>query len=191
MKSNAPLVLAIDIGTTGAKTCIYRVGEELELVSSALFEYGIRFLQNGGAEQNPEDWWEASAKGTRAAIAAGGVSPADIRGLAFCCQMQSLVLVDKDGRALRPSMSYMDQRAVEEKRLGIERGLTIEGMNVGKLLPSLIVAGGVSASVKDPLWKYQWVRKHEPEVMEKAAKWLDVKEYLVGRATRRFAMTPD
>jgi len=55
----------------------------------------------------------------------------------------------------------------------------------------LVVAGGVSASVKDPLWKYHWVRDNEPKVFERVHKWLDVKEYLVARATGRFAMTPD
>ena len=184
-------VLAIDIGTTGAKTCVYRIGSGIELAASARFEYPIRFLEGGGAEQDPEDWWTAACKGARASLGAAGLMPEDIRGLAFCCQMQGLVLVDEDGTALRPAMSYLDQRAVEQKRRGIERGLKIAGMDIYKLLPSLVVAGGVSASVKDPLWKYHWVRDNEPKVFERVHKWLDVKEYLVARATGRFAMTPD
>ena len=189
--SETACVLSVDIGTTGAKTCVYRLGSRLELVSSAHFEYPIRFTDGGGAEQDPEDWWVGACKGAKASLAASGLRAKDIRGIAFCCQMQSLVLVDEGGRALRPAMSYMDQRAVEEKRRGIERGVKVAGMSLVKLLPSLVVAGGVSASVKDPVWKYLWVREHEPEVFEKVSKWLDVKEYLVARATGRFAMTPD
>ncbi|HWR10426.1 MAG TPA: FGGY-family carbohydrate kinase [Rectinemataceae bacterium] len=184
-------VLAVDIGTTGAKTCVYSVGENIELRASAQCEYPIRLLPDGGAEQDPEDWWRAACEGARRALAQTSLRPSDIRGIAFCCQMQGLVLVDQSGRALRPAMSYMDQRAVEEKRLGIEKGIKIEGMNLRKLIPSLLIAGGVSASVKDPVWKYLWVRNHEPQVFEKIHKWLDVKEYLVARATGRFAMTPD
>jgi len=188
---SAEYVLAVDIGTTSAKTCVFKIGKSLKLVSSAQFDYPIRFLPNGGAEQNPDDWWKASCSGARKALAESGIPADAIGGMAFCCQMQSLVLVDKNGSAVRPSMSYMDQRATEEKHRGIERGFAVEGMNVGKLLPSLAISGGVSASVKDPLWKYQWVRAHEPDAFSHAVKWLDVKEYLVGRCTGRFAMTPD
>ena len=189
--AEAVYVLAVDIGTTGAKTCLYRAGERLALAACAEHEYAIVFTPDGGAEQEPEDWWIAACRGTREVLAKTGIQPGLVAGMAFCCQMQALVLVDADGRALRPAMSYMDQRAVEEKRRGIERGIRVAGMNLRKLLPSLSIAGGVSASVKDPLWKYHWVRNHEPEVARKAAKWLDVKEYLVARATGRLAMTPD
>ena len=159
---SAVYVLAIDVGTTGAKSCVYRLGSSIELAASAHFEYPIRFLEGGGAEQDPEDWWAAACKGARASLSSVGLEPRNIRGLAFCCQMQGLVLVDRAGIALRPAMSYLDQRAVEQKRRGLERGLKVAGMELRKLLPSLIVAGGVSASVKDPLWKYQWVREREP-----------------------------
>ncbi|HOX48887.1 MAG TPA: FGGY-family carbohydrate kinase [Spirochaetales bacterium] len=187
-------VLAVDVGTTSAKSCLYRLpeaGGSLELVACAGAEYAIRILPDGGAEQDPEDWWRAAAGGARAALAAAGLPPSAVRGMAFCCQMQGLVLVDSGGRPVRPAMSYMDQRAREEKRRGLERGLKVEGMGLSRLLPSLYLAGGVSASAKDPVWKYHWVRAHEPEAFARAAKWLDVKEYLVARATGRCAMTPD
>lgn len=49
----------------------------------------------------------------------------------------------------------------------------------------------VSASVKDPLWKYLWVKENEPEVYARTRWWLDVKEYLIGRLTGRFIMSVD
>lgn len=186
------LVAAYDVGTSGAKTCLYRFdGSGVRLEASSVAEYGIDFLPGGGAEQNPDDWWRALCVGTRSALAQCGAKPAEVRAAAFCCQMQGLVLVDGEGVPVRPAMSYLDQRASEQKRRGLERGLKIAGMNALKLLPSLAITGAVSASVKDPVWKYAWVREHEPEVFSRAKLWLDVKEYLVGRATGRRAMTPD
>jgi xylulokinase len=186
------LVVAYDIGTTGAKTCLYRFGDAgVELAASSTTEYGIRFLSNGGVEQDPEDWWRAICAGTPAVLSEAGVAASEVRAASFCCQMQGLVLVDGAGKPVRPAMSYMDQRAVEQKRRGLERGLTVAGMSARKLLPSLIVTGGVSASVKDPVWKCHWVRDNEPGVYARARWWLDVKEYLVSRATGRFVMTPD
>ena len=64
-------------------------------------------------------------------------------------------------------------------------------VNVLMLLKSLVRTRAASTSVKDPLWKYKWVRKHEPEVFKKVHKWLDVKEYLICRCTGRFIMTRD
>jgi len=186
------LVVAYDIGTTGAKTCLYRFsGAGARLEASATMEYGIRFLPNGGAEQDPDDWWRAIGAGTRTVLSAAGVAPAEVRAAAFCCQMQGLVLVDEGGRPVRPAMSYMDQRASDQKRRGIEGGIKVAGLDLRKLLPSLAVAGGVSASAKDPVWKYHWVRENEPEAFARVHRWLDAKEYLVAKATGRFAMTPD
>jgi len=189
--SDAVNVIAFDIGTTGAKACLYSMGREAKLVAGASAEYPLSLLPDGGAEQDPADWWKAVCADTRKLLADSGVPPARVKGLAFCCQMQGLVLVDALGTPVRPAMSYMDQRAVAQKRAGIEKGLRIAGMNARKLLPSLLITGGVSASVKDPVWKYHWVREREPECFRRVHKWLDAKEYLVHRCTGRFAMTPD
>ena len=59
------------------------------------------------------------------------------------------------------------------------------------MLRSLAATHAASTSVKDPLWKYKWVQAHEPEVFQKAHKWLDVKEYLIARCTGEFVMTRD
>jgi xylulokinase len=191
--SPEPVVLAVDVGTTSTKVCAYRVGTTFELAASAVQEYDVHFTSDGGAEQDPEDWWRAVCLGTRSVVAQLGERGAagSVSGMAFCCQAQSLVLVDESGRAVRPAMNYMDQRAVDMKRRGIERGLRLAGLDLRKLVPSLIITGAVSASVKDPVWKYQWVREREPGCFTKARWWLDVKEFLVGRATGRFAMTHD
>ena len=67
----------------------------------------------------------------------------------------------------------------------------VAGMNARKLLKSLRITGAVSASVKDPMWKYLWVKNNEPENFAKARWWLDVKEYLIARMTGNFVMTRD
>lgn len=184
-------ILSYDIGTTGNKTCLYRFDGTFRFIRGSLAEYPIRFTDTGGAEQDPEDWWKAMGRTTRDVLKGSGVSPERIEGISFCCQMQSLVLTDKKGTPVRPSMSYMDQRAGEQKRTELEQGIKIAGMNLFRLIPSLIVTGGVSASVKDPLWKYLWVKQNEPDVFKRVHRWLDVKEYLVNRCTGNFIMTPD
>lgn len=184
-------VISYDIGTTGVKTCLYAIEEQIRLVAAAQMGYQLFILDNGGAEQDQEEWWGAMCATTREVMAAAQISPAEVSGISFCSQMQGLVLVDKEGKALRRPMSYMDQRAKEEIRKGIAYGLQIAGGNIRKVLKSVLLTGAVSTSVKDPVWKYKWVEAHEPELFARVYKWLDVKEYLILRCTGECVMTPD
>ena len=183
--------LAYDVGTTAVKTCLFRFDSVLKLVASASQTYPLFVLQNGGAEQNPEDWWQAMCASTKQVLEESGISPQVIAGISFCSQMQGVVLVDREGRAVRPAMSYMDQRAEQELKEGLKFGLQIAGCNVFRLLKSVLITNAVSASVKDPVWKYKWVEHNEPEVFSKVYKWLDVKEFLILKCTGRFIMTTD
>ncbi|EQA45561.1 carbohydrate kinase, FGGY family protein [Leptospira broomii serovar Hurstbridge str. 5399] len=184
-------ILTYDIGTTGTKTCLFEISNKLKLLHSTSAEYELSILENGGVEQDANEWWKAMCDTTRRLFVETGFDSEKISGISFCSQMQGLVLVDSQLKPLRPAMSYMDQRAKEEMHLGIETGIKIEGLNAFKLLRSLQITGAVAGSVKDPLWKYKWVQAKEPEIFRKVHKWLDVKEYLIARSTGKAVMTAD
>lgn len=184
-------VLAYDIGTTGVKTCLFRIDETITLLAGVSRGYGLYILENGGAEQDEEEWWQAVCGTTRELFDQTAVRPEEVAGISFCSQMQGLILVDREGKPVRRPMSYMDQRAREEIRKGLAYGPQIAGANVWKLLRSLLVNGAVASSVKDPVWKYKWVENHEPQAFSRVYKWLDVKEYLIARCTGEFVMTED
>jgi xylulokinase len=184
-------VIAYDIGTTGVKTCLFRIGKSIELIANAHQGYELYILENGGAEQDEEEWWSAMCSTTRQLFTNTDIKPFDIKGISFCSQMQGLILVDKNGKPVRRPMSYMDQRATEEIKKGMAHGIQIAGANVFKLVNSLVISRAASLSVKDPVWKYKWVEKNEPEIFEKTYKWLDVKDYLINRCTGKFIMTED
>lgn len=184
-------VLAYDIGTTGVKTCLFSLEGQISLLASTQEGYGLYLLENGGAEQDPEEWWQAMCHTTRELFTKTDVRPEQIAGLSFCSQMQALVLVDQDGKPVRRAMSYMDQRAGEELKRGLAHGPQIAGANIPKLLKCLRATGAVPSSVKDPVWKYKWVQAHEQSNFARADKWLDVKECLQMRCTGRAVMTED
>ena len=184
-------VIAYDIGTTGLKSCLIQIDGGIQIIDGQYAIYNLYILENGGAEQDTEEWWSAMCTSTRRIMEKNKVNPEDIVGISFCSQMQGLVLVDREGNALRRPMSYMDQRALKEMKETEGHGLTISGVNVLKLLKSLRLTCAASTSVKDPLWKYKWVQQNEPEIYSKVYKWLDVKEYLICRMTGEFVMTPD
>ena len=184
-------VLAYDIGTTGVKACLFSVAERIGLLASAQEGYGLYLVEGGGAEQEPEEWWQSMCHTTRELFSKVDIKPEQIAGLSFCSQMQGLVLVDRDGNPVRRAMSYMDQRAGAELKKGLAHGPQIAGANVVKLLKCLKANGAVPSSVKDPVWKYKWVQSHEPDSFARTDKWLDVKEYLLLRCTGRAVMTED
>ena len=184
-------VLAYDIGTTGVKSCLFEIGSSITLLAGESEGYNLYILEDGGAEQDADEWWTAMCCTTERLLKRTGTAPEQIAGISFCSQMQGLVLTDENGVPVHRPMSYMDQRAVEEIRKGIAYGIQIAGANIFKLLKSLRITGAVSTSVKDPMWKYKWIEAHEPENFARAHKWLDVKEYLIHRCTGRFVMTED
>ncbi|MFN2236483.1 MAG: xylulokinase [Anaerolineales bacterium] len=185
-------ILVHDVGTTGNKACLYRVGQSLELVDSRIVEYPIYMLDNGGVEQKVDEWWQAIAKSTRQVLSNSAINPETIVGMAFCAQMQGVVMVDKQKQALRNSISYMDSRATDQIAYHLKRGFPlIDGMNLFKLLQFVRITGGGAASTKDSLWKYLWVKQNEPEIFSAAYKWLDVKDYLTMRCTGEFTMGYD
>lgn len=185
-------IMAYDVGTTGAKTCLFRLDKDLTLIDSEVVGYPLLTTSDGGSEQQVDDLWKAICEGTRTILSRSGISKARVDAASFCCQMQALILVDEQGKAIRNSMGYMDRRATKvfEKKFaaGFPR---IENLNACKLLAALYITGGAAATAKDPLWKYHWVRENEPDIFKRTYKWLDVRDYLALRCTGNFAMTRD
>lgn len=184
-------VISYDIGTTGVKTCLFEIGETISLICGEYADYNLYVLDNGGVEQDTEEWWSAMCSSTKRLLEKTDTAPEEIMGISFCSQMQGFVAVDSEGRALRRAMSYMDQRSGDVFRKVQTHGITVSGVNILMLLKSLRLTTAASTSVKDPLWKYKWVESNEPEIFKKMYKWLDVKEYLICRACGAFIMTPD
>src|SRR5688500_4477960 len=106
----ATYVLVHDVGTTSSKTCLYRCDGLLELIGTALEEYPLYVMDNGGVEQDPDDWWRAICTATQRVLSKTNIAPQAIQGMAFCAQMQSFIPVDADGKALHRAMSYLDTR---------------------------------------------------------------------------------
>jgi len=184
-------VIAYDVGTTGVKTCLFSIQNEINFIAGSYAKYNLYILNDGGAEQDTEEWWNALCTTTKDLLKKTGIAASEIKGLSFCSQMQGLVLVDKEGNALRRPMSYMDQRAENVMKKNSGWGLKVAGMGIFRLLKCLNITTAAPTSAKDPVWKYLWVKENEPEIYSKIHKWLDVKEYLICKATNKCVMTKD
>ena len=88
-------LLGVDLGTSGTKTVLFDAeGRE---VASQSVEYPLYQPQNGWAEQDPRDWWNAAVSTIRGVLEKSGVNPGDVKGLGISGQMHGLVLLDENG----------------------------------------------------------------------------------------------
>ena len=168
-------VIGIDLGTSGTKTVLF--DEQGGIIASALVEYPMAQPQNGWAEQEPSDWWNASVSTIREVIEKGGVNAEDIVSLGISGQMHGLVMLDEKNEVIRPSIIWCDQRTAKEceeieARVGKERLIEI---TANPALP------GFTAS------KILWVRNNEPEIYAKCAHILLPKDYVRFMLTNEYA----
>jgi len=168
-------LLGIDIGTSGTKTVLF--DRDANPVAAKTFEYPLYQEQNGWAEQEPEDWWQATVQGVRQVLDASGVSPADIKGIGLSGQMHGLVMLDEKGEVLRRSIIWCDQRTGEEVE-DMNRLLTPE--KIIQITANPAVTGFTAA-------KILWVKKHEPELYAKCAHILLPKDYIRYKLTGEYA----
>ena len=185
-------IIIYDFGTSSVKTCLFEIDEGIKLVACSVAAYGLYISEDGSAQQDTEEWWEALCSTTHDLFEKSDVLPREIEGLAFCSQMQGTVLVDENANALRPPMNYLDQKGVKEYKDCMGSGIIkVSGCSLYKLVRNLIVNYAGSTSAKDPVWKYKWVENNEPDVYRKIYKWLDIGDYLVARCTGRIIRTAD
>ena len=154
-------LLGFDVGTSSVKASLVQA-ESGQCVASAFYpktEAPITSLRDGWAEQDPQMWWDNGKHALQLAMEEGGVTGDDIAAIGISYQMHGLVCVDKDLKALRPSIIWCDSRAVPygEKAfrdLGSEECLS-------HLLNS---PGNFTAA------KLAWVKANEPEVFDRIYK---------------------
>ena len=191
MSSNSDkYIIAIDLGTSGPKSAL--VSTFGEVVNWEFEETPVLLLPNGGAEQRPDDWWDAIKDTIKRLLGKGLVPVDDI--VAICCtsQWSGTVAVDRGGNHLINAIIWMDSRGsryIEEITGGL---IKFEGYNILKLLKWIRLTGGVPThSGKDPIAHILYIKSQHPEVYKKTYKFLEPKDYINLRFTGRFAASFD
>src|SRR5205085_2785095 len=165
-------LLGIDVGTGGTRAVV--VDERGGVLASATAEHApFASPQTGWAEQDPRDWWRATAEAVRGALARAEVSAEEIACVGFSGQMHGAVLLDGEGSVVRPALTWCDQRTDAQCRSITER--------VGAA--RLIELTSNPALTNFTLTKMLWVREHEPETWSRVRTVLLPKDYVRLRLT--------
>lgn len=183
-------VLAVDLGTSGCKTAL--VSLHGEVAGWAFEPVTTQLFANGGAEQEPEAWWDAFINTARRLLAQGIVKPDNVAAVCCSTQGEGTVAVDAAGHALRPCVLWMDTRGVGYLKK-ITRGLVnVAGFDPLRLARWIRLTGGApSLTGKDPAAHMLLIKHVFPEVFAKTAKFLNVLDYMNLRLTGRCVATHD
>ena len=169
-------LMGIDVGTTGTRAVIIR--PDGTVAGAATGDHQpMRMAHVGWAEQDPEDWWQATIAAVRAVLEQARLSGNDIAAVGMSGQMHGVVLLDKAHVVLRPSLIWCDQRSQAQcdqitAKVGAQRLIQLVSN------PALT---GFSAP------KLLWVRENEPKILERAARFLLPKDFVRFRLTGEFA----
>src|SRR5277367_5961445 len=113
-------ILGLDIGTTSTIGILIRPPDETLALASR--PVTLRSDHVGWAEEDPEQWWSNVGEIVRELLGAARVSATEIAAVGVTGMLPALVLLDSDGRLLRPSVQQSDARCgaeVEELRAEI------------------------------------------------------------------------
>jgi xylulokinase len=172
--TQAPLLLALDIGTSSLKAGFFEGGDRL--VRTQTVEYA---LQAAGVSVSidPETIWQAFLTVTRAL----GQDARRVQCVAPCALSPSLVLMDREGRALYPAILHWDRRSAREAR----ESLAVIGKKdfLGK-------AGNIPYPGSISLPSLLWIRRHEPDAFAGCFMAGHMNTFFLRRLTGQWAFDP-
>jgi xylulokinase len=155
------VVLSVDASTSGVSCIAWdSTGTPLAMGSTKL---ELSIPHPGYGEQDPRDWWRGLVVAVRECIAQIDVSR--VVAFAVAHQRESFACLDDDGEPVRPAMLWLDTRAHEQVlRFGTRRVHDLTGK---------------PANPTPAFYKLLWMREHEPELLDRTVRVVDVHAYLV------------
>jgi xylulokinase len=183
-------ILAIDLGTSALKVGLVSVGGQV--VASEQEECRIELVPDGGAEQDPEEWWALISCASSRLMGHAAVPPESVVAISCTGQWSGTVPVDARGRPIRKAIIWMDSRGAQYARDVTGGPVQVQGYGADKLVRWIRKTAGIPAhSGKDPISHILWLKHSEPDSYRSARFFLEPKDWLNLRLTGRAAASYD
>lgn len=143
--------------------------------------YDLYYPQESWVEQNPSEIIGAVQSAvSELADRCGGLQ--DIQAISLSSQISAQCLVDAFGEPLTPILSWLDKRAT----------LEAEEINAKFSSEELFRETGVDMVVTPAysLAKLMWLRRHQPELLDRAKYFVQIKELLIHMLTGEWVSDP-
>lgn len=170
------MYLGIDIGTSELKALI--INTEGRIVASQHATLTVQRPHPHWAEQDPEHWWQACTNVLAGLRQQAPEAWSAVRAIGLSGQMHGAVLLDADGKVLRPCILWNDTRSAAQCEV------------LRKCYPQMMAISGNTIMPGFTAPKLRWVAEHEPEIFSRINKVLLPKDYLRWRLTGYFASEP-
>ena len=174
---HAPVVLALDIGTSSSRAALFdSFGNEIA-GREARAERTLSTTLDGGAELNADEEVEQVARVVDAVLAGAPSISASIEMVAVACFWHSLVGIDGEGRAVTPVFGWADTRAasaVEELRRQFDE-------------PLMHARTGCRFHASYWPARLRWLQQEHSSLYRVVHQWMSFGEFL---ALRFFGETP-
>lgn len=163
------MYIGVDLGSTNIKAALY--DGDLRLVDRRSVPVSY-FREKGFVEFDAEAYCRDLMELIGGMVRANGAG--HVRQIAFTGQAESLVCVDRDGRALMRAISWMDERSTEECALLAER-----------FSPTICrrITGQQAILPTWPATKILWLKRRRPEIHGATAAFMLLKDFVVYRLT--------
>ena len=164
---NQSYFVGLDIGTTSTKVRIYAASGAV--IGAGSQDYQLIVSRPGWAEQKPDAIFSAFMAAVPAAISQAQISPGQVGAMGFSAVFHSLIPVDAAGRPLTNMITWADNRSWRQA----------EQLKNSPAGHALYLRTGTPLHSMSPLTKLIWLRTEAPEIFERAAKFISIKEYVL------------
>jgi xylulokinase len=185
-----PHILALDHGTSGCKVALFSMDGRAQ--GFAFEPTPLLLLPNGGAEQDPGQWWKAFVAATHKVLHSTDIPAASIAAIAVSSTFSSTVAVDKAGNTLMNCLTWLDSRGAPYVRQVVSGFPSLQGYGLAKLVKWIRLTAGIpTLSGKDDIAHMLWVKHERPDIYERTNKFLGSKDYFNLRLTGQCAASYD
>lgn len=159
----ASYLIGIDIGTGSSKALA--VNYEGKVLFTSQVHYSTISPSPGFIEQDPEIVWQAFVTCINRIITQAKASP---EGIILSSAMHSIMAVDQNGEPLHNMIIWADNRSSAVAK-------ALHQSRKGKLIYE---ETGTPIHAMSPLCKLVWLRENDPQLFQKAFKFISIKEYI-------------
>ena len=158
-------LLGIDFGGGASKATL--LCENGEIAATNTTEYPTNYPKPGYAEQDPNEWVNATVANIKAVLDKSGISQKDIACVSLDAATHTAVIMDENFDVIRPAIYWTDTRSTKEVAYLKE--------TVGDIIEKQVLHKA------DTIWSLPellWIKNNEPENWTRVKKILFAKDYV-------------
>jgi xylulokinase len=169
-------LLGIDIGTTSTKAVL--IDLKGRLLAETSRPATLHTPHPAWAEANPTEWWRNVCAIIPTCLQRAGIKAGQIAAIGVSGMVPALVLLDRENQVIRPSIQQNDARAVAE----------IEQQRQQTHAADILQRTGSPITQQSIGPKLLWLRRREPETMQRTDRVMGSYDFIVHRLTGAFSL---